>query len=697
MDREALQQLIDDDDLGLLDVKPVLSAAQTAEERLIEKFYKISDFYRAHDREPRKAPEDMQEAQLAMTLEGIRSSHESIATLKALDEFGLLEPPVVPESLDDVFADDDLGLLSEKESAEDIFRLKHVPQRTELPDFVAQREPCPDFDRFEPLFKACQRELRAGKRQLLSFANEQQIEAGQFFVLRGVMAYVASVGEKEIRGGKNNARLRLIFENGTESDMLLRSLATELYKDGRRVTEHEDRLIPEMAEVTEEDKPTGYIYVLRSKSAREEIANEPNLYKIGFSAGPIEARIKNAREDPTYLMADVQIVTSFECYNLNPQKLELILHKFFGRVCLEVDVFDKSGKRHTPREWFIAPLAVIEEAIRLTLTGEIIDFTFDKDAGLIRKKWSMSKPVAVIDVGSNSIKLLVAACDDDHGLKALFTETIETRISKGIGNDLPNICEASIEEGCKTVAELVRIAREYDPGEIAIVATSAVRDALNGQDFIDCVFEKTGIRMRVLSGIEEATYIGQGLACDPQLAGAENFIQMDIGGGSLELIRFKKARISQVRSLRLGAVRLSERFVTDRDAPISRHVETAINAFVRAELAQCDFGFAPKNDPLIATGGAFVVSRAILAAEKGQKIEEHYPVLKFEALEKLKNKLCALALHERMAVPHLPAARADIIPAALITILALLKHADRRSLTHSFCNLRYGLAAELLH
>jgi len=283
MDREALQKLIEDDDLGLLDIKPVQSAAQSAEERLVEKFYKISDFYRAQDREPRKNPENMQEAQLAMSLEGIRHSHESIATLKALDEFGLLEPPAAPASLDDVFADDDLGLLSEKESAADIFTLKHVPQRTEMLDFIAQREPCPDFDRFEPLFKACQRDLRVGKRQLRPFANEQQIEAGHFFVLRGVMAYVAAVGEKESRGGKYNARLRLIFENGTESDMLLRSLAAELYKDGRRVTAHGDDLMFEMNPVMGEDTPTGCIYVLRSLSQQKEIAEEPDLYKIGFS------------------------------------------------------------------------------------------------------------------------------------------------------------------------------------------------------------------------------------------------------------------------------------------------------------------------------------------------------------------------------------------------------------------------------
>lgn len=171
---------------------------------------------------------------------------------------------------------------------------------------------------------------------------------------------------------------------------------------------------------------------------------------------------------------------------------------------------------------------------------------------------------------------------------------------------------------------------------------------------------------------------------------------MDIGGGSLELIRFNKAKIEQALSLRLGAVRLTERFVTDRDAAFSKNVEAAIDAYVRAELAQSNFKFTPKKNLLVATGGAFVVSRAILAAQEGQNIDEHYPVLKVEELETLKKKLCALPLHERMSVPHLPASRADIIPTALITILALLKHAGRKSVTHSFYNLRYGVASELL-
>ena len=386
MDSEALRKLIDDDDLGLLDVKPIQSGIQSEEERLIEKFYKITDFINANDREPIKNPSNMQEAQLAMSLEGIRKAPEKVKVLQALDEFGLLAPPVVPDSIEDVFEDDDLGILSEDSSAADIFNLKHVSERVEMPDYFAQREACKDFDQFEGAFKACHQDLRNGKRQLLQFANEQQIQQGQFFVLKGIMAYVAAVGEKEKKGGKVNARLRCIFENGTESAMLLRSLATELYKDGRRVTEHEDKLIDELEGIKTEDSQTGYIYVLKSLSSQPGIADQTDLYKIGYSSSSVEERIKNAKDEPTYLMAPVKIVTSFECYNLNPQKLELILHKFFGQVCLEVDVFDHNGKRYTPREWFIAPITVIEEAIRLVITGEIVGFKYDQEERLIRVK-----------------------------------------------------------------------------------------------------------------------------------------------------------------------------------------------------------------------------------------------------------------------------------------------------------------------
>lgn len=311
----------------------------------------------------------------------------------------------------------------------------------------------------------------------------------------------------------------------------------------------------------------------------------------------------------------------------------------------------------------------------------------------------MPKPetVAVIDVGSNSIKLLVARTGAAEGcIESLFAETIETRISAGISRELPSLSEHAMQAGCDTISELLRLARGYHPQEIRIVATSAVRDAVNGMDFTSRVNDATGIEIEVLSGTEEATHIGRGLACDPQIAGVSRFIQMDLGGGSLELIRFNDGHIEQAISLQLGAVRLTERFIDNRDLPTSEAQGDNIQRHVQEALQQSGFIFAPTTDAFIVTGGAFTVTRAILAARDNQTIEQRSPVLLRSELSELKSELTALPLHERMATPHLPATRADIVPTALITIEAVLQLAKRQTVTHSFYNLRYGIAAKLL-
>ena len=385
MDADKLRKLIADDDLGLLTVKPKQSNGLTEDERLVESFYEIADFYRQQGREPDNDLANMQEAKLAMRLSSLRKDKEKAKALIDLDEFGLLAPVKQPESIADILNDDDLNLLGNSEE-DSIFTLRNVPQNIEAPDYVAQRQPCKDFSQFEPLFKRCHVDLQSGKRILRPFVNEQQIQAGEFFILRGVMVYVADVGEKEKKNKKVNARLRCIFENGTEGDLLLRSLARNLYKDGRRITEHEDRLMDDLNNITDEDGQTGYIYILRSLSTDPQITALKDLYKIGFSSVPVKERVKNATDDPTYLMAPVHILETFECYNLNPQKLELLLHRFFGKVCLEVDVFDREGKRYTPREWFMAPLPVIEEAIELIISGKIIDYVYDDESKLIIEK-----------------------------------------------------------------------------------------------------------------------------------------------------------------------------------------------------------------------------------------------------------------------------------------------------------------------
>ncbi|MEN8661383.1 MAG: Ppx/GppA phosphatase family protein [Lentimonas sp.] len=305
--------------------------------------------------------------------------------------------------------------------------------------------------------------------------------------------------------------------------------------------------------------------------------------------------------------------------------------------------------------------------------------------------------VAAIDIGSNSIKLLVARLGDGtERIETVFTETIETRISAGISREQPILNNEAIHAGTKTIAELLHRASSYNPTQTQLVATSAVRDALNGEKFINSTKSATGHSIRILSGSEEATTIGKGLACDPAIENTPEFIQMDIGGGSLELIRFSQGKIQQALSLQLGAVRLTERFIQDREIPVTASIERAIQEHVCTELVKSNFPFAPYSDRLIATGGAFSATRAVLAAEAGTTIENFRAQLTGNDISTLKSKLAAMPLHERILVPHLPASRADIVPTALITIETLLKHAQRDRLTHSFYNLRYGLVAKML-
>ncbi len=380
----SLEDIFNDDPYGLLDIKPTGSQGRNADERLVASFEEINSFYEKNNREP-SLGNSVQEHQLRSRLNGIRSDIQKVDMLKPYDRFNLLE--IVQksiESIDDIWNDDDFGLLETSE--ESIFDLKHVPKETTMPDYVASRKPCLDFENFEHLFIACHQDLGLKKRKLYPFKNEQQIDKGYFFVLKGILLYVAEVSEKEKTGGKVNARLRCIFENGTESDMLLRSLAAELYKNGRRVTEKTEKLLDNFHLISADDKESGYIYVLRSLSENPEIKATKNLFKIGFSTTEVEERVKNAHLEATYLFAPIAIVSVFKCYNMNTQKLELLLHTFFGNSCLNVDIFDKDGKRFTPREWFIAPIDIIEQAIEFIISGEIINYKYEAGLQMIVNK-----------------------------------------------------------------------------------------------------------------------------------------------------------------------------------------------------------------------------------------------------------------------------------------------------------------------
>jgi len=387
MDKESiLNSIFDSDPLGLLEVK-VKNPLITANDRLVASFEEINNFYEEHNQKPQKST-NMHERKLFSRLDGIQKDEYKIKILKEYDRFGLLEQiqTLKVTSIDDIFANDPLNLLSSND--EDIFTLKNVPKSITMPNYIASRKPCEEFKKYEDLFKECHNNLKVGKRKLIKFQDEQQIKVGYYFVLKGVLLYVASVGEKFKKDNKTNARLKLIFENGTESDMLLRSLSAELYKNGKRVSDYDESRKEGLYKdpITKDDKQNGYIYILKSLSNDDRVLTKKNLYKIGFSTTTVEERIKNSSQDPTYLMADVQIVASYKVYNVNPHKLEQLIHKFFSNSCLDIDIVDKKEDIHKPREWFIAPLEVIEEAIELIINGEIINYKYDEIDELIVDK-----------------------------------------------------------------------------------------------------------------------------------------------------------------------------------------------------------------------------------------------------------------------------------------------------------------------
>lgn len=305
-------------------------------------------------------------------------------------------------------------------------------------------------------------------------------------------------------------------------------------------------------------------------------------------------------------------------------------------------------------------------------------------------------PVAVIDLGSNSIKVLVAARGTDGCLTALHQHTIEARISAGIGGAVPRLSEEGMTRGLLAVQTLLDGVTPFSPARIVIVATSAVRDAANGPEFRERLRAATGHSVRLLSGDEEASLIGAGLTCDPALAGLRDFTVFDLGGGSLECLAFRGRKLHREVSLQLGCVRMMEKFSPNPAAVFPAASAAALAAHVRDQLAGSGFPLAlGAAGSAIGTGGTFHTARSILAARAGVAFEQSDPVLRVADLRKLEF-VGQLALAERRAIAGLPAGRADIFPVALVTVLALAELGGYREFRHSAYNLRWGVAAELL-
>ena len=420
MDKDKiLDEIFSNDPFGLLDFKPKNSNTRTADERLVASFQEINAFVEKNNgKEPEQNISNISEFQLYARLKSLREDIDKIELLKSHDIYNLL--PTVdmskvngPEaeysstkqagakskeinSIDDLLSDDSLDILGGDDAG--LFDFKHTPKDYERAqaDFIARRKPCKNFKKYEHLFKEVQNDLANGKRKLIEF-EMGTLAAGNYYVHNGILFLLESVEmtrkehyKEDGTRVREDGRTKCVFENGTVSNMLFRSVSKALYANGRVVTQNIDKVNEEFVEkfsnITNEDEEVGYIYVLKSNSKDKRITAIQNLYKIGYSTTEVEERIKNAEKEPTYLMAPVSIKGAWKCFNMNPQKLEQLLHNFFGNSCLELDVYDKKGKRHTPREWFIAPMEVIEQAIELIINGNIVNYKFDPENMVIVKK-----------------------------------------------------------------------------------------------------------------------------------------------------------------------------------------------------------------------------------------------------------------------------------------------------------------------
>lgn len=390
IDLDDLRAQLDD----FATVKPKQATYTAKEERIIAGFEDIVRFFEEHGRAPLHGEDrDIFERLYAVRLDRIRALEDCRTLLAPMDKHGLLDghrEAIEPEALDTDALADELRAIT---GGTDITNLRHVMSREEkrAAEEIASRELCPDFEKFEPLFKQVQADLDAGVRSTRPFVKDAgflkaDIKQGQFFIVGGQIAYVAAVGEPiRAPNGEIDARLRVIYANGTESDLLLRSLQRALYKDdaGRRITE--PTAGPLFGDTSEDDDlESGTIYVLRSQSEHPQVAaNRDLIHKIGVTGGSVETRIANAALDATYLLADVEVVATYKLYNINRTRLEKLIHRVFGAAQIDLTIQDRFGNPVKPREWFLVPLHVIDEAVERIRDQSITDFVYVPSIGAL--------------------------------------------------------------------------------------------------------------------------------------------------------------------------------------------------------------------------------------------------------------------------------------------------------------------------
>lgn len=387
----TLDDIFEDDDFGLLDSKAKTSTVKSDEDRLADSFEEINIFFDKNKREPNKS--SMSEYGLMAKLKNFRDNETQKKLLKPYDRHNLLGyVEMEKQTIDDILNDNDFGLLDADKDL-DIFKFKHTPRPEDrkLPEIVERRKPLKEkeFEKYEKMFQKVHKEIKEGKRKIKPFANiEKNLQIGDFYLMDGILLYLesANLKKEEIehitsKRTRVEGRTRTIFENGTFSNMLYTSLGRGLQNNGKLISNTNENIEQDLfvntGLVKEEDIQSGWIYVLKTKSTKKELVEIKDLYKIGFSSSSVDERIKNAKNEATYLFANVQKVATYKVYNRNADKLESLLHRFFANACLDIDMFNEKGQRLNPREWFVVPFEVIEESIELILNESILNYEYD--------------------------------------------------------------------------------------------------------------------------------------------------------------------------------------------------------------------------------------------------------------------------------------------------------------------------------
>ncbi|WP_425062183.1 GIY-YIG nuclease family protein [Pyruvatibacter mobilis] len=398
------REFTDEDDQLLaelgVEVEVKKAASRTPkEERILAGFEDIQRFVEEHGRVPQHGEDrDIFERLYATRLDRIRALEECRSLVRELDHQGLLETQAAeePPRIDDLDDDALLAELGVEEEMADITELRHVRSNAEkrAAEEIANREPCEDFETFKPLFDQVKSDLDQGIRASRVIRKEAgflktDIKEGEFFILGGQTLYIAKVGEPfKAPNGEMDARLRVVYSNGTESNILLRSLQRAIYKDetSRRISE--PTAGPLFADQSDEDDlESGTVYVLRSKSDHPIVVeNRHVLHKIGVTGGAVEKRIANAEKEATYLLAGVEVVATYKLFNINRAKLEKLIHRVFETAKLDIEIKDRFGNPVVPQEWFLISLHVIDEVIEKVRDGSITDWVYDASKASLKRR-----------------------------------------------------------------------------------------------------------------------------------------------------------------------------------------------------------------------------------------------------------------------------------------------------------------------